>query len=200
MDDEQHTISTLRRAAETAVREHHLDSGVAAAAWSAAHAPHRRREHALAIAAGVLAAVALATALSVWRGGGHHAASPTSGSACAGNVTTDPLPIWARAGFSPAGLNTPHVLGERGDIIAVLFVQPRAHQPAGTYNKILWVARAGYGPLHISAHLEGSTQAVTRELPNGPGPSYVDMPAAGCWQMSLSWAGYQDTLALQYAP
>ena len=200
MGDDQQTISTLRRAAQAAVRDHHLDSGVAAAAWSAAHAPHRRRGQALAIVASALAAVALATALSVWRGGGHHAVSPASGSACAGNVTTDPLPMWARGGFSSAGLNTPHVIGAHGDIIAVLFVQPRVHQPAGTYNKILWVAKAGYGPLHISAHLEGTSRAVTRELPNGPGPSYVDMPAAGCWEMSLSWAGYQDTLAVQYLP
>lgn len=200
MADEQQTISTLRRAAEAAVRDHHLESGVAAEAWSAAHAPHRRHAHALAIAAGVLAVVALATALSVWRGSGHRTGSPAAGSQCAGNVTTDPLPTWARGGFSSAGLNTPHVLGEHGKILAVLFVQPRVHQPAGTYNKILWVARAGYGPLHISAHLQGTSQTTTRELPNGPGPSYVDMPAAGCWQMSLSWAGYHDTLALQYLP
>lgn len=200
MGDDQQTVTVLRRATEAAVRGHQLESGVADAAWSAAHAPQHRRGHALAIAAGVLGAVLVAIALLVGRGSDHHAVAPATGSACAGNVTTDPLPTWARAGFSTAGLNTPHVFGRQGDILAVLFVQLRVHQPADTSNKVLWVAKAGFGPLHISAHLEGSSKTVTRELPNGPGPSYVDMPAAGCWQMSLTWGGYHDSLALRYEP
>jgi hypothetical protein len=62
------------------------------------------------------------------------------------------------------------------------------------------VARVGYGPLHIRAQLQGTSQTVTTDLPNGPGPSYVNMPAAGCWQMSLTWSGYHDTIALEYQP
>lgn len=200
MSDDLQTITTVRRAADAAVRGHQLESGRAAAAWSAAHSPHHRRRHVLAIAAGVVGAVLVATALAVWRSGDHHAVAPATGSACAGNVTTDLLPTWARVGFSPAGLTTPHVFGTQGEILAVLFVQLRVHQPEDTGNKILWVAKAGYGPLHISAHREGSSQTVTRVLPDGPGPSYVDMPAAGCWQMSLTWSGYHDTLALRYEP
>jgi hypothetical protein len=197
---DQQTITALRDANDIAVRDHHLETGAAASAWSAAHAPRRRMERALAIAAGVVGAVGLATALAVSGNNGKHANPPVSGSTCAANTTTAPLPTWAQAGFSPAGLHTPHVLSEHGNIIAVLFVQPRVHQPAGTHNKILWVARAGYGPLHIRAHLEGTSQTVTRELPNGPGPSYVDMPAAGCWQMRLTWSKYDDTINLQYQP
>jgi hypothetical protein len=80
----------------------------------------------------------------------------------------------------------------------VLFVQLRVHQPPGVHNKVLWVARGGYGPLHIRAQLQGTSRTVTRLLPNGPGPSYVNMPAAGCWQMSLTWSGHHDTIALRY--
>jgi hypothetical protein len=197
--DEQ-TITELRRAADAAVGDHRLQPGVASAAWSAAQAPRRRAGHRLAIAAGVAGALGAATALTVWGTSSQHASPPTSGSACAGSVSTAALPSWARAGFSPAGLHTPHVIGEHGQIIAVLFVDLRVQQPAGTHNKILWVAKGGYGPLHIRAQLQGTSRTVTRTLPNGPAPSYVNMPAAGCWQMSLTWSSYHDTIALQYQP
>jgi hypothetical protein len=196
VSDEQ-TVIVLRRAAAGAVRDHHLGPGVAVAAWSAAHAPRRRLGHPLAIAAGVAGAVALATGLTVW-GTGEGANTPAGGSACAGNVSTALLPSWARTGFTRAGLHTPHVVSDRGQIIGVLFGELRVHQPAGTHNKILWIAKGGYGPLHIRARLEGTSRTVTRDLPNGPGPSYVNMPAAGCWQMQLTWSGYDDTIAFRY--
>jgi hypothetical protein len=199
MGDEQ-TVTALRRAADAAVSDHHLEPGVAAAAWSAAHTPRRRAGHRWAIAAGVLGAAGAATAVAVWGTSGEHTIPPTSGSACAGNVTTAALPNWARAGFSPAGLHTAHVLSQHGQIIAVLFVNLRVHQSTGTHNKVLWVARGGYGPLHIRARLDGTSRTITRELPNGPGPSYLNMPAAGCWQMNLTWSGYHDSIALQYQP
>jgi hypothetical protein len=197
VSDEQ-TMTVLRDAADAAVRDHRLEPGVAAAAWSAAHTPRRLAGHRLAIAAGVLGAAGVASALVVWGSTGGHPGPPAGGSACEGNVTTARLPSWARAGFSPAGLHTPHVLSDGGDIIAVLFVNLRVHQPAGTHNKILWVAKVGYGPLNIRAQLEGTSRIVARTLPDGPGPSYVNMPAAGCWQMSLTWSGYHDTMALRY--
>lgn len=199
MTDEQ-TITKLRRAANAAAHDHHLPAGLATAAWSAAQAPRPRAGHRVAIAAGVAGALAAAAALTVWGTSSQHANPPASGSACAGNVSTAALPTWARAGFSPAGLHTPHVISEHGQIIAVLFVDLRVQQPAGTHNKILWIAKGGYGPLHIRAQLQGTSRAVTRTLPDGPGPSYVNMPAAGCWQMSLTWSGYHDTIALQYQP
>jgi hypothetical protein len=199
VSDEQ-TISALRRAANAAVRDHHLDPDAATAAWSAAHAARRPARHRLAIAASVLATAAAATAVAVWVSTGAHRNPPASRSACARNVTTALLPSWARAGFSPAGRHTPHVIGEHRQIIAVLFVPLRVHQPAGTHNKVLWIAKTGYGPMRIRAQLEGTPQTVTRLLPNGPGPSYVNMPAAGCWQMNLSWSGRHDTIALHYRP
>jgi hypothetical protein len=195
--DEQ-TVAVLRRAADAAVRGHHLQPGAAAAAWSAAHPPRRRAGHRVAIAASVLGAAGAATALAVWGTSGQHANPAASGSGCAGTVTTTALPSWARAGFGPASLHTPHVVSEHGQIIAVLFVQLRVHQPPGVQNKVLWVARGGYGPLRIRAQLQGTSRTLTRVLPNGPGPSYVDMPAAGCWQMSLTWSGHHDAIALRY--
>ena len=199
MNDEQ-TIVALRRATDAAVRDHHLDPAAAAEAWSTAHAPRRAAGHRLAIAASALGTAAAATALAVWLSSGTHTNPPASRSACAANVTTAVLPSWARGGFSPGGLHTPHVVSEHGQIIAVLFVRLRVHQPAGLHNKVLWVAKTGYGPLRINAQLEGTSRTVTRLLPNGPGPSYVNMPAAGCWQMHLTWSGQRDTIALQYRP
>lgn len=198
MNDEQ-SVTALRRATAAAVRDHHLDPAVTARAWSAKHTPRRRPGHLLAIAAGVAAVLAIATGLTVW-GSSRHANPSAGGSACAGNVSTAELPSWARGGFTAAGLHIPHVVGEHGQIIGVLFVTLRVHQPTGAKNKILWVAKAGYGPLHIRAQLEGTSRTVTRQLPDGPGPSYVNMPAPGCWQMHLTWSGYHDTIAFRYAP
>lgn len=128
-----------------------------------------------------------------------HANPPASGSACAGTVTTASLPTWARTGFTSAAVHTPHVVSNRGQIVAVLFGPLRVHQPSGTRNKILWVAKKGAGPLHIRAQLDGTSRTVTRTL-GDIGPSYVNMPAAGCWRMSLKWPPYHDTIALRYRP
>jgi hypothetical protein len=35
-------------------------------------------------------------------------------------------------------------------------------------------------------------------VPVLPGPSYVNLPAAGCWSLSLSWSGHHDRLELRY--
>lgn len=81
------------------------------------------------------------------------AGSAQAGSAQAGAVTSDgcagqppvsPLPTWARAGFSPADQAMPHVLGEAGNIVAILWASRDAlHSPPlqDRNNKILWVSR-----------------------------------------------------------
>jgi hypothetical protein len=198
VSDEQ-TVSALRRAAAAAVRDRHLEPRVVAAAWSDAQTARRRVGRPMAITASVAGAVGVAIAIAV-SSSGEHATPPAGASACAGNVSTAVLPSWARTGFGPNGLHTPHVIGDDGQIIGVLFVDLRVHQPAGTFNKILWIAKRGFGPLHIRAQLEGTSRTVTRTLPDGPGPSYVNMPAPGCWRMSLSWAGIHDTVAFRYRP
>jgi hypothetical protein len=53
-------------------------------------------------------------------------------------------------------------------------------------------------PLVIRATLAGSTRTATVSLPDGPGPSYVNLPAPGCWTLRLSWGGHTDRLMLRY--
>ena len=95
----------------------------------------------------------------------------------------------------------PHVMGAAGNIIAILWVTPNAlHAPArpNMANKILWVSRVSSGPMTIRATLAGSTRTATVNLPDGSGPSEVNMPASGCWTMHLSWGGTTDQLSLRY--
>ena len=94
----------------------------------------------------------------------------------------------------------PYVLGDNGDIAAILFVQPLAAPPSTHYNnKILWVSRVGGGSsLRIRATLQDGSATTTRVVAGGPGPSIVDLPAAGCWHLTLQWGGHTDTLDLAY--
>lgn len=195
MTDEP-AVTTLRRAMTAQSYGHRLDPGLARTAWTDAHATRPRRlRTVLAVAASVLAVAGAATAITLTRGADSTTA-PAESSACTGNISTDTLPTWARAGFSPAGLHTPHVFSTNADIVAILFAPLRVHQPERTTNKILWVAKNGDGTLHITAHLEGSDTTATRTV--NLGPSIIDLPAAGCWQMTLTWPGHSDTIALQY--
>lgn len=204
MTEEPDNTAALRHAMSTETRDHHLDPSAARAAWSAARAtrPHRART-VLAVAAGVIVVVVGATAVAKTLGNDTTTAATTSTgpSACTGNITTSALPTWARAGFSPPDLPTSHVLSANGTIVAVPG-DLRAHQPTGVFNKILWVAKDGTrwparpASLHIAAQLEGSDTVVTRTVDLGP--STVDLPAAGCWRMTLTWPGHRDTIALRY--
>jgi hypothetical protein len=120
---------------------------------------------------------------------------------CTRQPPVSPLPVWARSGFTPADIAMPHVMGAAGSIVAILWATPNAlHAPAlpNRANKILWVSRVSSGPMTIRATLAGSTRTATVDLPNGPGPSYVDMPAPGCWTLQLSWGGHTDQLSLRY--
>jgi hypothetical protein len=98
----------------------------------------------------------------------------------------------------------PHVTGASGNIVAILWSPKNAlHAPPlpNINNKILWVSRVpmdGLAPLVIQAMLAGSTRTATVSLPDGPGPSYVNLPAPGCWTLHLSWAGHTDKLMLRY--
>ena len=123
---------------------------------------------------------------------------------CAGQPPVSPLPVWARSGFSPADQAMPHVMGEAGNIVAILWASRDAlHSPAlqDRNNKILWVSRiplVAPNPLVINATLAGSTRTVTVSVPGGPGPSIIDLPAPGCWIFHLSWSGHTDELKLRY--
>jgi hypothetical protein len=133
-------------------------------------------------------------------------AAPAAEAGCSATPAIGPLPTWARSGFQPPDQAMPHVMGAQGKIVAILWARHDAlHVPplANQANKILWVSRldaqAG-APLTIRATLNGSDRTAIRELPNGPGPSYVNLPVAGCWTLSLSWSGHRDRVALRYVP
>jgi hypothetical protein len=123
---------------------------------------------------------------------------------CAGQPPISSLPTWARAGFTPPDVAMPHVTGASGNIVAVLWSPKNAlHAPPlpNMGNKILWVSRVpmdGPAPLVIRATLAGSTRTATVSLPDGPGPSYVNLPAPGCWTLHLSLGGHTDRLMLRY--
>jgi hypothetical protein len=107
-------------------------------------------------------------------------------------------------GFSDPEPAMPHVVGDRGDIAAILWAEtdPLTAPPTeGRNNKVLWVARVGGGdgPLEISATLAGTGRTVTRVVEPAPGPSFVDLPAPGCWSLDLTWGSHHDHLVLGYA-
>jgi hypothetical protein len=134
-------------------------------------------------------------------------AASSSPAICKPVVDNGVLPPWARGGFSEAKPRIAHITGRSGSIMAILFAQPLEAPPAKTHNnKILWVARVGaqtFTSLRIGAqrmvgvHNVGSR--VSRVVSGGPGPSIINLPAAGCWRLALRWAGHSDTLDVRYA-
>jgi hypothetical protein len=116
------------------------------------------------------------------------------------------LPTWARTGFSDPRPRMPHVLGRSDEIAAVIFGYPLLSPPGKTRaNKILWVSRRTLRPLsdlRIRAQrMRGSAPVgrhVVRVIRGGPGPSYLNLPAPGCWRLSLQWSGRSDELDLDY--
>ena len=91
------------------------------------------------------------------------------------------------------------------EIVAILFGGTLHSPPSDEVNnKILWVATTGADPggsLEIDAVRAGTSQHVSREVPGGPGPSTIDLPAAGCWHLELTWGerpDQQDSMDLDY--
>jgi hypothetical protein len=127
---------------------------------------------------------------------------------CPAHVGPRLLPVWARAGFSDPRPHIPYVLGAKRSIVAILFATPLTSPPSKDHNnKILWVPRvaaAAPSDLRISAQrfVGGRPvgHAIARRVQGGPGPSSVDLPAAGCYRFELRWSGRSDTLWLAYAP
>lgn len=140
------------------------------------------------------------------------APSPVSSlPACSAQVhQNEPLPEWARSGFSGDARAT-YAMSYGGQILGVLFGYPLSQPPSqGRNNKILWVAgpasqaprdpSAGpdYNDLLIDAQLNGRGEPVQRRIAGGPGPSIVDLPSPGCWRLALRWGGRTDVMDLQY--
>jgi len=127
--------------------------------------------------------------------------SVTAGAVFRSDYTPATLPTWARAGFTPPTQPMSYVVGDSGDIVAILWAE---HDPlqvppaADRNNKILWVSRVGGGDLTIRAALESSDQSVTRSVTGGPGPSIIDLPSPGCWSFDLTWGAQHDHIQLEY--
>jgi hypothetical protein len=160
---------------------------------------------------GMRGTVGAMSAAALWAlvlaGRGASGPPPTRVSACASRVKTDVLPKWARGGFSDRKPRMPYELGRAGNIAALAWGFPLLSPPPRTHtNKILWVSRVTTQPgsnLRIAAQRMQGTRpvgaAVSRRVPGGPGPSIVNLPASGCWRMTLRWSGRVDSLDLDYA-
>lgn len=121
------------------------------------------------------------------------------------------VPTWLVAAAGGSGSRSgapaylPYVIANPPIAGGYLFVFPLrsgAHAP----NKILWamgLPRDGSN-LVISAHpLTTSKPVISETLPDDsyPGEIYPDglaVPAAGCWQLTLSWSGHRAMLDLAY--
>ncbi len=143
------------------------------------------------------------TAAGQGQAGGGATAAARDVEACRRDYEVRPLPAWADAGFHPPTVQVPFVMGDKGDIVAILWAEhdPLVVPPAADRNnKILWAARrSSGGPLRIEAVLTDSGESVTRTVDGGPGPSIIDLPAPGCWSFDLTWGEQHDTLELEYA-
>lgn len=196
------------------IQEHHVSELLQAATDDVLVSPPPGRELAAAgarrrrtrrLVAGGVAAAVVVGATGAWLvrpadDPGTSGTPVTGGASCVDPVPTRVLPAWARSGFSDPEPRMPYVRGDHGDIVAILFAQPLSAPPAADHNnKILWVSPYADGSsLRITASLEDGSAPVTREVGGGPGPSIVDLPRAGCWHLTLEWAGRTDTLDLAY--
>ena len=123
---------------------------------------------------------------------------------CVSPVDRGAIPVWARTGFSERVPRMAHVRSRDGQIVAVLFGDPlTAPARPKLANKILWVARlpyAGRATLRIRAQRMVGHRLVGRPVARSleVGPSILDLPAAGCWRLTLHWSNRTDTLDLRY--
>jgi hypothetical protein len=161
----------------------------------------RARRRVVAQVAATASAVAVVAVLVPLGIGARHIA-PAAPPACAAEIAPAVLPEWARTGFTAPEPTMPYVLGDGGHIAAILFGPLTSPPEPERNNKILWVARdpASPGPLLISARRSPDDPPVVREVPGGPGPSGVDLPAPGCWTLDLRWGERTDTVRLNYLP
>jgi hypothetical protein len=140
----------------------------------------------------------------------HHHATPVPGGCGSTQLFRGRLPTWTAPAFSdtsPGPTPWPAAISQRGTVAAVVFGYPlRAGNPAGRLNKVLWIMklpRLG-SPLRIEATPVDAAKPLIRSTfpaDSSPGeiyPSYVNVPTAGCWRLTLHWAGHEDSVDLRY--
>lgn len=164
------------------------------------------RQRLLAVGSAIvllIASVLVATASA----GSEQRALPRTGT-CHATVIKGVLPVWTRGGFSNPRPRMHYELGRAREIAAILWADPLLFPPPSDHNnKILWVSRREpdapgfalwiHAQRMIGIRTVGSP--VTRVVAGGPGPSIINLPAAGCWRINLAWSGSRDTLDLQYS-
>jgi hypothetical protein len=170
---------------------------------AAAGSMRRRRRRVVTGLATAAAVAAVAVTVPVVLGSGRpgrDAPATDATASCADPVPSRVLPDWARTGFSDPRPRMPYVLGEKGDIVAILFGQPLTAPPSRDHNnKILWVSRESDGSsLRITAELADGSATATRVVDGGPGPSIIDLPSPGCWHLTLRWGTRTDTMNLAF--
>lgn len=157
----------------------------------------RRRWLIAAPVAMVVLVASVVTGVTLSRPQGTALIGPARASAC-GSLETGTPPVWARAGFSGGGY-PPFARSRSGNVIALVFGNPLSAPPAADHNnKILWVVRGGSaGGIAVTARLEDSSRVTTLHVPAGP--SVVNMPTAGCWQLELRIGSRQDSIDLRWS-
>lgn len=198
MDTDEFITATMRRVADAATPP-------TGEPLTPAPAPARRWIAPFAVAAAVGVVASVGVAVVIGRDDAKEGAPTAPTADCHVDYKAAPLPEWARAGFTPPDQAVPYVLGDRGDLVAILW---DTHHPleappaAGANNKILWVVRVdpADGPLQIRATLASTGETVTRTVAPAPGPSGIDLPSPGCWSFDLRWGSHEDHLVLGYAP
>lgn len=140
-----------------------------------------------------------------------HGSTAVAAGCGATRVARGSVPGWTAPAFRDSSSLIPpwpHAVSARGNVVAILFGYPlRAGHPTNRANKILWIMRLPRhgSPLTIEARpLHAAAPVVRSSAPadSSPGeiyPSYVNVPSAGCWQLSLRWAGHTDSIDLPYA-
>ena len=148
------------------------------------------------VAAALLVA-ALVTAIALARPHESIVANPTAVTGCSSLHTPTP-PAWARGGFSGNDY-PPFARSHTGNIIAFIFGNPLSAPPAADHqNKVLWVVRDNTGgEINITATRENSQKVITRQV--SAGPSYLNMPTPGCWQLNLTIGNQHDSINLRWS-
>jgi hypothetical protein len=119
---------------------------------------------------------------------------------------TGASPDWTASAGAPGQL--PYALSHEGNVFAALFAKPlrAGADVTDPTNKILWIVREPRDgqPLKITLRpADGQGPVVSQEEPadSSPGeiyPSSVDVPTAGCWAITVEWAGHRATLELPW--
>jgi hypothetical protein len=194
MPDLEHDLPRLL--ADLADRAPH-DPDLAAAVRRRARA-HRRRWVGLAAAAALVVAAG-SGALWQQHRDGEQVATVVS-DPCRDASTPRELPPWATAGFTDPRPVATYATSVTGDLVAITFGPLTSPPEPGRNNKVLWVSQVAVaGRLQLHATLEGTDVTADVVVPNGFGPSTVDLPRPGCWRVEVTWDGGRDQIWLPYA-